>query len=113
MAFTRTNSRGLLRSQDIRVRRDLRDFEFLYISALAAVMVVAVVFLFLWCRLTVIDMGYEISGLNKTGAVEREKNKRLRLELTRLKSPERIEAVAKGELGLIYPSGNQIIRVQP
>jgi cell division protein FtsL len=110
---TRTNSNGLLRSQDIRVRRDLRDFEFLYRVALAAVMVVAVVFLFLWCRLTVIDMGYEISNLNKTGAVEREQNKRLRLELTRLKSPERIEAVAKGKLGLIYPSVNQIIRVRP
>ena len=113
VAAARTNSRGLLRGQDIRVRRDLKDFEFLYKAAFAAVMVVAVVFLFLWCRLAVIDMGYEISNLNKAGAVEREQNKRLRLELTRLKSPERIEAVAKGELGLVYPSVKQIIRVKP
>lgn len=109
VALTRTNS---LKGQDIRVRRDLRDFEFLYRAAIAAVMIIAVVFLFLWCRLTVTAMGYEISTLNKAGAVEREQNKRLRIELTRLKSPERIEAVAKGELGLVYPSGNQIIRVK-
>lgn len=101
-----------LSHQRVLVRRDLRDPTFLF-SVLAAVVVVVVVTLFyLWTRLMVVNMGYEISGLNKERRGLVEENKRLKLEVLTLKSPQRIEEIARRELGLTYPGGEQIVKVE-
>ncbi len=111
-AAVKTGSGYLLKEQDVRSRRDLKDMGFLYFSISAVVIIVAVIFLYLWCRLTVVNLGYEISALNEARAVETERNKRLRVELMRLKSPERIERIAVEELGLVYASGDRIVRIK-
>jgi len=104
--------RSSLSHQRVLVRRDLRDPTFLF-SVLAAVVIVVVVTLFyLWTRLMVVNMGYEISGLNKERRELVEENKRLKLEVLTLKSPQRIEEMARRELGLIYPRGEQIVKVE-
>lgn len=101
-----------LSHQRVLDRRDLRNPTFLF-SVLAVVVVVVVVTLFyLWTRLMVVNMGYEISGLNKERRELVEENKRLKLEVLTLKSPQRIEEMARRELGLIYPRGEQIVKVE-
>ena len=114
MAYTASKKAGfgVLTSQRVKVRRNLRDFSFLYSTVLAVLVFVGVLFLYIWCRLAVTNVGYEISMANHERDVLIEKNKRLKLEFMELKSPERIERIASRELGLVHPSGEQIIRVR-
>src|SRR3989304_3716632 len=90
---------GVLIGEDVKAKRNLNDMSFLYVSVLAAVAIVLIVFAFLWSRLMVVNTGYEISKANTQRAALIEQNKRLRVEFMRLKSPERIERIATEELG--------------
>lgn len=103
---------GVLSGQDVRTKRDVKDMSFLYFSVLVSVMAVLIVFAFMWSRLMVVNAGYEISRANSARAALMEQNKRLRLEHLRLKSPERIENIAAGELGLMNPKSEQIVTIR-
>jgi cell division protein FtsL len=111
-AATKAGFPRFLNVQHVRVRRDLRDMGFLYIAIMASIIIVAVVFVYLGSRLAVVNMGYDISEINRTRSTLVEKNKRLRVEFQRLKSPERIERIATEEMGLSYPTSAQIIRIR-
>lgn len=103
---------GVLTAQDIKVRRNLKDMSFLYLTILAAVALVSVAFAFVWSRMTVVNIGYEISKANTLRAELVEKNKRLKIEFMKLKSPERIEKIASQELQLIHPTGEQVVNLR-
>ena len=62
-----------------------------------------------WCRVQSIQVRYEISELtaDQERLVMLQDN--LKIELARLKSPERIAKIAKEQLGLILPNSKQII----
>ncbi len=102
----------VLKTQDVKIRRDLRDMSFLYLSLAVAFVVVVVFFVYLWSRLTVVNLGYEISMANARKAELIEENRRLRVEYMELSSLERIERIASTELGLTYPTGKQIINIE-
>ena len=110
--FSGRPSVGLLRGQDIRERRNLKDMGFMFISILASFAAICVIFAFLWTRLTVVNSGYEISKANTRRSELIEQNKRLRVEFMKLKSPERIEKAALDDLGLSYPTGEQIATIR-
>ncbi|VAW36052.1 hypothetical protein MNBD_DELTA02-340 [hydrothermal vent metagenome] len=110
-AVAKDNKRFVFGGQDVRIKRDLKDASFMYTALLVAALVVFVVLLYLWCRLTYVNLGYEMSSFSETRMVELEQNKRLRLELSKLKSPERIEKIAI-EQGLIYPGGDRIVYIK-
>jgi cell division protein FtsL len=103
---------GVLNVQSVRIRRDLRDLRFMYLALLTAVLCVAVLFVYLWSRLTVVNTAYEISRAKAARSVLAEQNNRLRIEHLRLKSPERIEGMAARELGLVHPGPEQVIRIK-
>ena len=89
-----------------------RDMRFIATSLLASLALMGVLFLYIWCRLTVVGMGYEISRANMERNALMEQNRRLKIEFLRLKSPERIERIAGTELGLVHPGERQIVRVE-
>ena len=64
-----------------------------------------------WCRVQSIQVRYEISELaaNQERLVMMQDN--LKIEMARLKSPERIAKIAKQQLGLILPTNKQLILV--
>jgi cell division protein FtsL len=64
-----------------------------------------------WCRVQSIQVQYEISELadNQDRLVMMQDN--LKIELARLKSPQRISKIAKEQLGLILPTNKQLILV--
>lgn len=93
-------------------RHNPRDIRFVSTAMLAAIALMAVLFLYIWCRITVVGMGYEISRANTERNALVEQNRRLKIEFMRLKAPERIERIATTELGLRHPSEGQIIRVR-
>jgi cell division protein FtsL len=103
---------GVLEVQQVRSRRDLRDMRFFYSTVLAVALLVAVLFVYLWSRLMMVNIGYDISKVNLKREALIESNRRLSIEMERLRSPERIEAIALNRLDLIHPKREQIIRLR-
>ncbi len=66
---------------------------------------------FVWSRVQVTSLEYEISQLESHLRDLRQETSNLRLEAASLSSPERIERVAKRELQLRLPSADQVITV--
>jgi cell division protein FtsL len=64
---------------------------------------------FTWCRVQTIGAGYEISREAKRQQDLITLKNNLKVELARLKSPERIAKIAKNQLGLITPTQEQMI----
>jgi cell division protein FtsL len=67
--------------------------------------------LFVWSRLEVIQMGYALSQSNQVYENLVKENQCLRVEVASLKSPSRIEKLAKEKLGLINPTQGKIILI--
>ena len=108
----RAGAVGILVEQRVRVRKDVNDTGFFYITLGLVFISLLFLFVYLWSRVNVTQYGYELSMANSQRGEFMEKNRRLRVELTKLKSPQRIEQVATGELGLVYPSGEQVILIK-
>jgi cell division protein FtsL len=79
----------------------------------ALIVVSALAISHVWTRLKAIEYGYKISKANKQRAELVETNRRLRIEVALLKSPERIARIATEELGLQHPLPDQIRRLWP
>mgnify|MGYP005833063341 CR=1 FL=1 len=62
-----------------------------------------------WVRLENIQAGYDISELRRERTRLAEANRKLELELARLSSLDRIEAVAGGKLGMKFPTPKQMV----
>ncbi len=95
-----------------RASNDTEQTQFLPIALGVVLIIFLFSFIYLWSRVNVTKYGYEISSAVTARASLSEENRRLSMEITRLKSPERIERVAKDELGLVYPTADQIVRIK-
>ncbi|WP_291318159.1 cell division protein FtsL [Desulfuromonas sp.] len=71
----------------------------------------AVSLFFVWSRLQVINLEYEISSLEGRLRGLQQDSRQLRLEEASLRSPARIEQVALNKLGLRMPNPSQVITV--
>ena len=71
----------------------------------------AVSLFFVWSRVQVTGLEYEISQLESSLRDLNQETSNLRLEAASLKNPERIERVARKELNLRLPSAEQVITV--
>jgi cell division protein FtsL len=67
---------------------------------------------YVWSRIQVIQLGYEISNALKEERALTETNKKLRLEIATLKSYARIEKLAVEELRLAKPKPEQVIVIR-
>lgn len=76
------------------------------LAMIAAILLVSL--FFVWSRVQVIDMEYELSRLESNLRDADKETARLRLEAASLSSPERIEQVARQELGLRLPTTEQV-----
>jgi len=77
----------------------------------AIVFVALLSLLFVWSRIHAINLEYGISSLEKQIRVGQQQIKQLELESAYLSRDERIEALARENLGLRPPASGQIIRV--
>jgi cell division protein FtsL len=60
-----------------------------------------------WCRVQCVNAGYGIDRENSRHQALLKERSTLRIELARLKSPERIETIARTRLGLVKPDVQQ------
>lgn len=103
---------GILGHQRIKERRDIKNPGFLLSAIMVITIIVLVVLFYLWSRLLTINLGYEISKAEKDRKELIRENEVLKLDIATLKSPVRIEGIANGELGLVYPNQKQVIRIK-
>jgi cell division protein FtsL len=67
---------------------------------------------YVWSRIQVIQIGYEISNALKEERALNEESKKLRLEIATLKSYARIEKMAVEELRMAKPKPDQVIVIR-
>lgn len=65
-----------------------------------------------WSRFKLIDLNLQISDSSRLLKEAEQEQKRLKLEIASLRTPSRIEAIAKGELGMALPNEQQVIVVK-
>jgi cell division protein FtsL len=87
-----------------------------HVTRRQVVLIIVMLFIFMgssigyvWSNFERTQIGYDLSQLYKEEMRLRETNRKLRLELAILKSPQNLEAVAITRLGLGQPSSEQII----
>ena len=78
---------------------------------IAIVLVAVLSLVFVWSRLQAINLEYDISRIESQIRSDNEEIKGLRLEVAHLSSHQRIESLARQQLGLRLPAPGQIIRV--
>jgi cell division protein FtsL len=98
------NSR-LVREVDMERRR-----EFLSLLGLG-VLVFSFLLLLAWQHFQSVRNGYQIEQLKAEYATLEEQNHRYRLEQAALADPQRIDTMARTQLGMITPDPQQLIRV--
>jgi cell division protein FtsL len=86
------------------------DF-FTYALAILAIMTVVAIF-HVWSRVKVVDLNLQVSEMRRQLKEQEQEQGRLKLEVASLKAPARIEAIAKGELGMSLPTEQQVVVVK-
>jgi cell division protein FtsL len=103
----RRNASGGERNRNRKIRPTRRANTWIWIMVI--VLFFGQALFYAWCRVQCVNAGY---GLDKETrrrqALTRERNT-LNIELARLKSPERIETIARTRLGLGMPDAQQRI----
>lgn len=92
-------------------RQGWNNVPFAYLTGVMVLLTMVSIF-HVWSRAEVIDLGLKISESSRYYQEEQQENKRLRVEVASLKAPARIEALAKGELGMDLPSDQQVIVIK-
>jgi len=80
----------------------------LLLSLLITLLVCSLIF-FVWARLQITYLGYQISQANSEHTKLFKLNKQMKLEVASLKSLSRIENIAKNQLGLVNPESSQMV----
>ncbi|OGT96049.1 MAG: cell division protein FtsL, partial [Geobacteraceae bacterium GWB2_52_12] len=65
-----------------------------------------------WSRFKLVDLNLRISESSRSLKQAEQEQKRLMLEVASLRTPGRIDAIAKGELGMALPTEQQIVLVK-
>jgi cell division protein FtsL len=87
--------------------RRIKLFSFLMLVFLCMALV------YVWTRISVVQKGYEVSRLHNDAMVLTEQKSRLEAEVMKLKSPARLEAIARDKLGMRLPNGSEIVFIEP
>ncbi len=93
---------------DARETRGLRVSTFL----LTLLVMVAVALVYVWSHLHNTQLKYQIAEEMTVRDNLMEENRRLKMEIATLKSPQRIESIARDKLRLQYPEREQVVLIK-
>ena len=100
------------RNWGIKRRTDSRHLWDLLLSILPVLVLAGVPFFHSWVRSRIVDMGYQIQRLKVEEEILLRKEKAYILEEATLKNPQRIDEIARTELGMMPIQPNQLITSQ-
>jgi len=92
-----------------RKKRKTRNPKMLAAYLLFMGLFIAELLFYTWCRVQSIQVRYEISALAADQERMLKLQDNLKIELARLKSPQRIAQIATQQLGLVAPTSKQLI----
>lgn len=78
---------------------------------IAALAVISVLLLYVWQRVDLVRVGYDIQQLKARHTVLQRENHELRVKVSALTSPERIARVATEELNMRQPHPGEVVLV--
>lgn len=81
------------------------------IWSIIAILFVAELFLYTWCRVQCVKTGYEITKETDKRLKLSSLQNKLKVEIAHLKSPQRIAKIATMQLGLIIPTPEKMILI--
>jgi len=108
----RNRDRILWTEEGSKVKPVAMKFNLLLFSTLLMPLFIGGSLFYVWSRIQVIQLGYEMSDALKKERALTEGNKKLRLEIATLKSYARIEKIAAEELGMTKPKPDQVIVIR-
>ncbi len=88
-----------------------RQLELSKTLGLAALVVVSVMF-WTWQHFELLRHGYRLEEQQKERAVEDDIGRHLKLDIEKLKSPKRVEALARTKLNLVTPSQGDAVVIE-
>jgi cell division protein FtsL len=94
---------NVIREADSKSHRD-----YIVVTALGAVFLFGL-FAYAWQHYQWIQYGYRIEEAQKKKDQLAEISRQLRLERASLRSPQRIDSIARGELGMVVPAPGQLV----
>ncbi len=71
----------------------------------------AVGFFYVWTRMHLVQLGYEVSALEKEHEALNKRKTELLLEISSIQSPIELEKQAKERAGLIFPAIDKVVHV--
>lgn len=81
--------------------------------AMLAALGVIMALLYVWIRIQVIHLGYEVSKIRKETQELSEQKGLLKAEVETLKAPMRIESVAREKFGMRLPQTDEVVIIEP
>jgi cell division protein FtsL len=84
----------------------------LWMSVAIAALFVVVLLVWSWQQFELLRHGYKLEALQREKAAEEEQTRQFRLDIERLSSPKRIEAIATQKLHLVAPTQNEAIVIE-
>lgn len=111
-ALNKNRDRILWTGEDSKVRPKRIKLNLLILFTLLMLFFIGGSLFYVWSRIQVIQLGYEISNTLKEERALIEANKKLRLEIATLKSYVRIEKLAVEELRMAKPKPEQVIVIR-
>jgi cell division protein FtsL len=91
-----------------RCRGLLRAAPFMAVALSAAVLCVGL--FYVWTRMQIVQLGYEISTLETKNRELKDRKKELMVEMASLQSPKELEKKAR-KLGLVFPAMEKVVHV--
>ncbi|MBW2598668.1 MAG: cell division protein FtsL [Deltaproteobacteria bacterium] len=76
---------------------------------LIALIFMAITLVYVWFRIGITKIDYRIAEEMHCRDSLLEENRKLKVEIATLKSPRRIESIARTKLGMRYPERDQVI----
>jgi len=92
--------------------RDRQRTRELVVLALAAVPPAVVLFLAIWANLETVRLGYQIANVSKNRDTLLERKHRLEMDRAQAAALARVEPIARGTLGMVPPTLDQVILVK-
>lgn len=97
----------LVRELDRKRHRDL------FMVVMTALVLTVAVIVYAWPHFEMIRLGYQMEELRQVREELFERKRHLELQLATEEDPERIDRIAREELGMVYPDGDHVLVVEP
>ena len=76
---------------------------------IAFLVLLSAALIYIWSHINFTELKYQIANELSQQNKLLEENRKLKVEIATLKSPQRLESVCKDKLGMQFPEGNQVI----